>query len=183
MQHDRELLERLSAFTPINFDSTVFRATRRGLDALTPSVIGGRWMLPDETPILYTAVERDGAIAEIAYHWGLLTPVPSKPVMLHELKVQIGKTLKLARADLIDLGVDWNKYADINYERTQVIGAAVAHLKLDGLIAPSARWACDNVMLFMPGSNWTGLLALRRSIEVDWRDWVRKQVVTPVSVS
>jgi hypothetical protein len=183
MQHDRELLERLSAFTPIKFDSTVFRATRRGLDALTPSVIGGRWMLPDETPILYTAVERDGAIAEIAYHWGLLTPVPSKPVMLHELSVQTDKALKLARADLIDLGVDWNKYADINYERTQVIGAAVAHLKLDGLIAPSARWACDNVMLFMPGSNWTGLLALRRSIEVDWRDWVRKQVVIPVSVS
>jgi hypothetical protein len=177
MQHDRELLERLSAFTPVNFESTIYRATRRGLNALTPSVIGGRWMVPDETPTLYTAMERDGAIAEIAHHWGLLTPVPSKPVMLHELSVQIDKTLKLARADLIDLGVDWSKYRDINYERTQIIGAAVAHLKLDGLIAPSARWACDNVMLFLPGHTCSGLLELRSSTEVNWRDWTREHIV------
>ena len=67
MQPDRELLERLAAFAPVRFDSTVFRATRPGLDPLMPSVIGGRWMLPAETRILYTSVEKDGAIAEIAF--------------------------------------------------------------------------------------------------------------------
>ncbi len=174
MLHDRELLERLAAFAPVRIDSTVFRATRRGLDPLTPSVIGGRWMLPDETPILYTSVEKDGAIAEIAYHWGLLTPVPSKQVMVHELSARAHEILRLARADLTDLGVDWNRYADINYERTQVIGTAIGHLNLDGLIAPSARWDCDNVMLFMPGSDWAGAVSLQNSEEVDWRAWVRE---------
>lgn len=171
MQPDRELLERLAAFAPVRFDSTVFRATRPGLDPLMPSVIGGRWMLPAEMPILYTSMEKDGAIAEIAFHWGSLTPVPSKPVMAHELRPRAHKTLRLARADLTALGVDWNQYADINYERTQVIGAAIGHLALDGLIAPSARRNCDNVMLFMPGSDWAGTVSLRNSEEVDWRAW------------
>jgi hypothetical protein len=174
MRPDRKLLERLAAFAPVRFESTVFRATRRGLNALTPSLIGGRWMLPDEIPILYTSAERDGAIAEIAHHWGMLTPVPSKPVMVHELSATMDKVFKLARADLIDLGVDWNRYEDINYERTQVIGAAVAHLELDGLIAPSARWDCDNVMVFMPEAHRVGAVRLQSSMEVDWRAWARE---------
>jgi hypothetical protein len=174
MAHDSELLERLSAFAPVKFDANVFRATRRGLDPLTPSTIGGRWMLPDETPILYTSVERDGAIAEIAHHWSLLTPVPSKPVMVHELGATINKALKLARAELVDLGVDWHRYGEINYERTQLIGAVAARLKLDGLITPSARWGCDNVMLFAPDAEWGGALTLRNSVEVDWRAWMRE---------
>jgi hypothetical protein len=176
MQSGSELIERLSAFAPVKFDSTLFRATRRGLDPLTPSTIGGRWMLPNETPILYTSVERDGAIAEIAHHWSLLTPVPGKPVMVHELAAAVNKVLKLARADLVDLGVEWYRYGEINYERTQRIGAAAARMKLDGLIAPSARWDCDNVMLFAPDADWAGALTLRESKEVDWRAWAREHV-------
>jgi hypothetical protein len=174
MHHDRELLERLSAFAPVKLDTTVFRATRRGLDPLTPSTIGGRWMSPGETPILYTSLERDGAIAEIAYHWSLLTPVPSKPMMVHELSATVNKTLKLAHAELVDLGVDWKRYGEINYERTQLIGAAVAHLKFDGLIAPSARWNCVNAMLFLPEFDSAAELILRSSAQVDWREWVRE---------
>ena len=174
MQPDRELLERLSAFAPVKFDSTVFRATRRGLDPLTPSTIGGRWMLPNETPILYTSLDRDGAIAEIAHHWSLLTPVPSKPVMVHELGAKVNKVLKLGRAELADLGVEWYRYGEINYQRTQLIGAAAARLKLDGLIAPSARWDCDNVMLFMPDMTATVAVTLQSSTEVDWRAWARE---------
>ena len=174
MQPDRELLERLSAFAPVKFDSTAFRATRRGLDPLTPSTIGGRWMVPNETPILYTSLDRDGAVAEIAHHWSLLTPMPSKPVMVHELGAVVSKVLKLARAELVDLGVEWYRYGEINYGRTQLIGAAAAHLKLDGLIAPSARWECDNVMLFLPDPDWGGALTLRKSEEVDWRAWTKE---------
>ena len=79
------------------------------------------------------------------------------------------KTLNLARADLVDSGVDWDRYGEINYKRTQVIGATTAHLKLDGLIAPSARWACNNVMLFRADAEWGDALTLRNSEEVDWR--------------
>jgi RES domain-containing protein len=79
----------------------------------------------------------------------------------------------LGRAELIDLGVDWDHYGSSRVGRTQVIGAAVAHLEFDGLIAPSARWACDNVILFLtrhdaPSDD----LVVRGSVEVDWRQWM-----------
>jgi hypothetical protein len=174
MAHDRELLARLTAFAPISFDGAVFRATRRGLDPLAPSTLGGRWMVAGVAPTLYTSTERDGALAEIVYHWGQLTPPPSKPVVVHTLGVRTGKTLKLGRAELIGLGIDWNQYGAARLEQTQAIGAAIAHLGYDGLIAPSARWACDNVMLFMTNPEVQDhSLILRRSEEVDWQEWGR----------
>jgi hypothetical protein len=97
--------------------------------------------------------------------------------LVHEIIAKASKTLKLARADLIALGVDWNRYAEFNYARTQLIGAAVAYLNLDGLIAPSARWECDNVTLFMLGSDWAGAVVLQSSMEVDWRAWAREHTV------
>jgi hypothetical protein len=174
MLHDRELLERLTAFAPVQFNGEVYRATRRELNALAPSVLGGRWMVAGETPTLYTSTERDGALAEIAYHWGQLVPLPSKPVVVHTLGVRTGKTLKLGRAELIGLGVDWDQYGSTSRENTQSIGAAIAHLGYDGLIAPSARWECDNVMLFMTNHEaQDDSLILRRSEEVDWQKWGR----------
>ena len=108
MDHDRELLERLSAFTPVRFDGEVFRATRLSLNALAPSASGGRRMVPGETATLYTSMEADGALAEIAFHWGQMTPIPSKPAMLHRIRLGTRKSLRLARSDLIVLGVDWS---------------------------------------------------------------------------
>src|SRR5580698_6901901 len=110
MLHDHELLDRLSAFSPLRFDGVVFRATRRGLHPLAPSVTGGRWMLPDHAPTLYTSEAEEGALAEIVHHWSQQTPLPSKPVVLHTLGLKTQKTLRLARADLIALGVNWDDY-------------------------------------------------------------------------
>jgi hypothetical protein len=159
----------------------VYRATRLSLNALAPSATGGRWMVPGEAATLYTSMEADGALAEIAFHWGLMTPVPSKPAMLHKIRLGTKKSLRLARADLIALGVDWNSYGTLGYKRTQIIGAAVARLKCDGLIAPSARWPCENVMVFL--TNQTGeeeIAQVVESKEVDWRAWARDRgVVTP----
>lgn len=175
MVHDRELLDRLSAFETIRFEGDVFRATRRGLDPLAASLSGGRWMIPNERPTLYTSTKPEGALAEISYHWGLLFPIPSKPAILHRVRLATKKTVKLARADLVTLGVEWDRYGELNYGRTQEIGAALAHLDCDGLIAPSARWACDNIMLFM--TNHTGddeIAVLVESCEVDWLSWARE---------
>jgi hypothetical protein len=134
-------------------------------------------MLPDLTPTLYTSCVADGAMAEIVHYWRQLTPMPSKPVTLHELRLHTKKSLRLGRPDLEGLGVNWATFATGSIERTQAIGAAVAHLEYDGLIAPSARWACDNVMLFM--TNHDGLddsLVVVRSEDVDWRDWMQRNM-------
>lgn len=170
MIHDPTLLDRLSAFPAIKFDGEVFRATRVGLDPLASSIAGGRWMVRDQTPTLYTSMTRDGALAEIAYHWSLLSPIPKRPVAVHRLLIRTSRTLRLARADLGSLGVDLSRYGDLHYHRTQEIGAAVAQLECDGLIAPSARWNCDNVMVFSVHLN--GLDAELQSLGADDVDWI-----------
>jgi hypothetical protein len=135
-------------------------------------------MVSGETATLYTSMEADGALAEIAFHWGQMTPIPSKPAMLHRIRLGTRRSLRLARADLIGLGVDWSRYGTRGYERTQAIGAAVARLKCDGLIAPSARWTCENAMVFL--TNQTGeaeIVQFVASEEVDWRAWAREKGV------
>jgi hypothetical protein len=137
-------------------------------------------MVPNERPTLYTSAEREGALAEIAYHWSQLTPIPSKPAALHRIRLTTNRTVRLARAELAGLGVEWERYGERNYKRTQEIGAALAHLECDGLIAPSARWSCENVMLF--ATNHVGdddVSVVIDSAEVDWLSWARDHNLVP----
>jgi hypothetical protein len=134
MIHDPVLLEQLSGFEAERFDGEVFRATRKSLDPLAASTSGGRWAPKGLVPVLYTSLLREGALAEIAFHWSQLTPWPSRPALLHRLSVSAERRLRLIRADLEEMGVDIEHYEDINYQRTQEIGAAVAFLGCDGLL-------------------------------------------------
>jgi RES domain-containing protein len=173
--HDPELLERLSAFPTASFDGEAFRATPMSLDPLTPSTRGGRWAPTGEVSVLYTSKEREGALAEIAFHWGQLTPLPSKPAALHRLRLTTRRTLRLIQTDLVSLGVDLGAYRSVNYVRTQVIGAAVAFLERDGLIIPSARWDCENLVLFTDNHDLGDRLEVAETEAVDWRAWARER--------
>jgi hypothetical protein len=170
---DPWLIDQLVKAPTQSFAGDVFRATRRNLDPTTPSTSGGRWSPADGPATLYTSFEREGALAEIAYHWGQFTPRPTKPALVHRLGVRSDRTLNLIRSDLTTLGVETAHYHDPNYRRTQEIGAVVAFIGCDGLIVPSARWDCENLILF------TDNLAMdinfeRRSVEeVDWQSWAR----------
>jgi hypothetical protein len=141
------------------------------LDPLAGSYNAGRWMRRDVAAILYTSLARDGALAEIAFYWSQLAPRPTKPVALHRLRVVARRTLRLIRADLAALGIPDTAYKDVNLPRTQEIGAAVEFLGYDGLIAPSARWACDNLMLFPERMGHDATLELLRTETVDWIEW------------
>jgi len=92
MVHDPDLLDRLEALQKETFDGEVFRGTRQSLDPLASSYSGGRWMRRDGAAVLYTSLAREGALAEISFHWGQLTPRPTKPVMLHTLRVAAHRT-------------------------------------------------------------------------------------------
>jgi len=174
MVHDPDLLDRLSAFAPIRFDDVVFRATRLGLDALTGSYAGGRWAPRDSAQVLYTCREREGALAEMAFHLAQLTPRPSKPVMVHRLRATTRATIRLLRADFTGLGLDPGDYEAVNYGRTQAIGAAVAFLDCDGLLVPSARWTCENLVIFMDNHRLEETLDREHSESVDWLAWAQK---------
>ena len=130
-------------------------------------------MRRDAAAILYTSVVREGALAEIAFHWSQLNPRPTKPVVVHRLRVVTNRTLRLIRADLEALGVPDSVYMDVNPPRTQEIGAAVEFLGCDGLIAPSARWTCDNLMLFPERMGVEATVELMTSETVDWIAWAK----------
>lgn len=121
MVHDSELLDKLAGFETEPFEGRVFRATRMNLDPTAYSTWGGRWAPKDDVPVLYTSLEADGAIAEIAHHWSLMTPRPTKPILLHTLNVSATQTLRLIRTDLKALGIDLARFGDMDYERTQEI--------------------------------------------------------------
>lgn len=125
----------------------------------------------DETAVLYTSMAEEGALAEIAFHWSRLTPLPSRPARLHRLRVGTKRTMRLVRTDLPGLGVEMSRFEAIGYERTQAIGAAIAFLGCDGLIAPSARWSCDNLILLNDHQDADGVLEVSTSRDVDWLAW------------
>jgi hypothetical protein len=92
---------------------------------------------------------------------------------ISRLAVSTAKTLRLARADLEQLGVDMALYGERDYVRTQSIGAALAFLGLAGLIAPSARWSCDNLMIFTENHSLNHKLEVVSAEEVEWQPWAR----------
>lgn len=179
MIHDQALLDKLGALPTERFDDIVFRATRMGADATAPSINGGRWAPPprDDDPgiyVLYTSLERDGALAELASLLASLTPIPGpRPIKMTRLGVSTARTLKLVRTSLAALGVDLARYGERDYTVTQKIGAALAFLGLDGLIAPSARWVCDNLMIFTENHALTERLDALDAEEIEWRAWAR----------
>lgn len=177
MIHDQGLVDQLSALAVERFDGEVFRTTGVSADPLAFSFNGGRWAPPAQNgvdvPVLYTSMERDGALAEVVSYLAQLTPLPSKPLKVAQLRVSTTKTLHLARVNLEGLGVDLARYGDRDYEQTQRIGAALAFLGLDGLIAPSARWRCDNLMIYQTNHLLTERLEVIGDEQVDWQAWAR----------
>ena len=79
MIHDQALVDRLSGLRSERFEGEAFRATRVGADPAAPSTSGGRWAPPPQGDpgihVLYTSLERDGALAEVASFLAGLTPV------------------------------------------------------------------------------------------------------------
>ncbi len=171
--HDPELLDRLADLPTESFQGLVYRATRLNLDPLVTSSYGGRWGTVGGPSMLYTSLSREGALAEVSYHWAQQTPRPSKPLVLHRLRIGAPRTLRFLRASLEALGVDMKSYAVPNLPSTQAIGAAVEFLGYDGLIAPSARWPCDNLILCPETASFGGTIAAFLSEYVEWLGWAR----------
>lgn len=180
MIHDQDLVDQLSKLPQERFAGEVFRVTGISADPLAFSLHGGRWAPPThdgvDVPVLYTSMERDGALAEVVSYLMDLIPMPSHPLKVSRLRVSAAKMLRLVRIDLERLGVDMARYGERDYDRTQKIGAAVNFLGLDGLLTPSARWQCDNLVIFQsnhPLGEHLEVVDVESS--VDWHAWARSK--------
>ena len=162
--HDPELLDRLASIGQRSFMGEVWRATRLNQDPTAFSYNGGRWAPPSSyqsVPVLYTSLVREGAVAEMTSWLDRLVPRPTKPILVHRMKVIAQTIVALDHKALASLGIATETYGSRSYvamgeappSRSQEIGAALSFLEIDGLIVPSARHNCENLILFDNANN------------------------------
>lgn len=171
-----DVLERLPL---INYAGEVFRVAPEGADPTAFSSGGGRWGFPGThaapTSILYTSETSDGAVAEVVSYYKLLTPMPSKALVLHRISVSLDKVYELDHGNLSKLGVLEEEYPEREYRsrltRTQEIGATINFLGLHGFFAPSARFASRNLMILADNFPLDAQLDVLSSTPFDWRQW------------
>lgn len=136
------------------------------------SVAHGRWSPNAKFEVLYTSVERDGALAEIGYRLSLEPVWPSRiEHEIHLIQAEVERVVRFADLEsLAPLGVDIRRYQTFEYQAMQAIAAAAHFLEFDGMLVPSARYPCLNLVIFTERS---GDLMLKASQPVDWDSWRR----------
>lgn len=180
---DSRLIDALDRLPRVTFEGIVWRVVREGRDPTQFGRSGGRW---DDTTfdVLYTSLERDGAIAEMYYHLLRGQPVfPSKVrFTLHELEVSLSDAIRFEQlSELADLGLDEARYGQLSYNeriaeypRSQEIAEVAYFLDSDGLIVPNARHVCLNLVAFgdrlRPGS----IELVKDHGLINWSDWAKK---------
>ena len=96
--------------------------------------------------------------------------------VLFELRIKMARSLALADMDaLARLGVVPEQYDQMLYSRTQEIADAAFFMGYDGIIAPSARWECQNIILFLDSIDLDDVEEISSS-QIDWNTWRTKNV-------
>jgi RES domain-containing protein len=172
---DLELLDKVDALPRTPYQGTTWRIAREGRDPLQGYPAAARWD-PGTFDVIYTSLAREGSLAEIHFHLSRQPVFPSRFVsVLHRITIRTRHVLQLLDLSAVEaLGVQRGRYGELDYERTQAIGDAAYFLGFDGLLVPSARWDCQNLVVFTdqlaPDD-----IAVEESTVVDWSAW-RKEV-------
>lgn len=168
---DPELLSALDALAGHAFRRSVWRVTWASRNPLAGSSSGGRWSPDGSIEALYTSLDADGALAEAYYHLSRAPVMSSSHMLLNQLEVALDSVLELTAAQLRDLGVDDLLVPTIQNERTRAIGEAAFMLDYQGLIVPSVRWPCNNLVLFIGRIDSTSNIRLAQQTDVNWPAW------------
>jgi RES domain-containing protein len=171
--HDRDLLDRLEALAATAFAGDVWRVVRQGRACLRGSNADGRWGAAGEFEVLYTACDRDGALAEIGYRLGLEPVWPSKIAhTIHRIGVRLDRILDLTDfALLARLGIDAAGYAGHDYASTQAVSAAAHFLGYQAIRVPNARYRGNNLVVFADAEGALSGLHDQHAEAVDWQLW------------
>lgn len=173
---DLQLLDHVDAYPRRAYTGAPWRVVREGRDPLQGGRSASRWC-NGQFDVLYTSLERDGAIAELNSLLSLQPVFPSKiAFQVHRLRVSVRQALHLTDLPtLARLGVDVDHYQGRDYTKTQEIADAAYFLGFDGLLVPSARWPCTNAVLFADRIDPEGLsVDATETRAVNWREWRRQ---------
>ncbi len=175
--HDRAILDALEAIRHTPYEGNVWRVTRKGRDAVRGSSADGRWCPPGEFEVLNTSLKPEGALAEIGYRLSLEPVWPSRiEHEIHLIELLLERTLNLADlSQLSNFGVDVTKYKSFDYLAAQALASAAHFLEFDGLIVPSARYECSNLIVFIDRIGLNVRLEVRETKPVDWQGWQKNQ--------
>ncbi len=167
--HDPDLIDALEAMAPRSFDGHVWRVSWARRDPLAVGTGGGRWHPADDFAALYTSEERDGVLAEIYHHLSKAPVFSSSHARLNRLRARTERTLVFDDvAALESVGVDAAAFHKGENVRTREVGAAARFLDMDGLIVPSARWPCANLVLFLDRLANLETLSVVEQRDVNW---------------
>ncbi len=170
--HDPDLLDALEAMAPRALDRFAWRVTWKIRDPLAGGTGGGRWHPPNDFEALYTSLEEDGAIAEIYHHLSKAPVFSSSHVKLHKLYVRTRRTLVFADVAALDkVGISEQTFRRGDDARSREVGAAARFLDMDGLIVPSARWSCANLVLFPDRLPDRSALRVDETRDINWPAW------------
>jgi RES domain-containing protein len=177
---DSRLIDALEVFPHTPFKATVWRVVHEDRDVTQCNASGGRWD-DGSFDVLYTSLDRDGAIAEMHFHLLRGQPVfPSRArFKLYELRVALNAAMRLPTLpELASLGLDTGRYGQLayagrmaEYPRTQQIAEVAHFLDSDGLIVPSARWPCTNLVVFCDRIEPGAVDVVRDCGLIAWHDW------------
>ena len=157
---------------PQSFDGVAWRVTWATRDALAGGTGGGRWHPPNDFEVLYASLEKNGAMAEVYHHLSKAPVFSSSHVKMNRLRVHAERTLVFKDVGSLEsVGVDGDNFRRGDTSRTREIGAAARFLDMDGLIVPSARWPCPNLVLFLDRLTDPETLEVLDSREVNWPAW------------
>ena len=145
-----ELLEYLEGCRQGRFDGSVNRVVWADRSPTQGSNRArGRRNSPDcQFEVLNTSLSAGGADAEFEAFWSLFEQRPDRRALNWELRVRLLHVVELGFEDFRKLGLGPTVYRTHDYSRTQEISDAVNDLGCDGLIAPSARYDCNNLVIY-----------------------------------
>lgn len=156
-RRDNKLIDAIESIDPVIYRNRVWRVVRQGRDATQCSSSGGRW--DDGTfDVLYTSEKKEGAIEEMRYHLMRGQPVMPSQIKYHiyEIDLSLDRSLKLLDLQSLQkMGLDTARYGQLSYQekkmeypRSQDIGEVAHFLDYNGLVVPSARYDCLNIIAF-----------------------------------
>ena len=174
---DRTLLDALDRLEKVPFSGTVWRSVREGQSPTGCWRAGGRW--DDQSfDVLYTSVERQGAIEERRFHLFRGQPFPPSRVRyeLFELHVTLSAVISFDELSALQsIGMDTSGYGavsydrkDVEYPKSQQIAEACFFLGADGILVPSARYACHNLIVFCEQETDIEIGLVRNEGPIDW---------------
>lgn len=173
--YDANLLDTLEQIEGQPFEDDVWRVTWKSRDPLAGSMAGGRWSPEEQFEALYTSLTKDGAIAEAYHHLSLAPVFSSSHNLVNKVKITLTNVLRLNVDQLNKVGVTEPLANRIDYSISQSVGGAAHLLGFQGLIVPSARWNCENLVLFLDHQiDINAHIGVIECEDINWPAWREK---------